>query len=72
MKTYMKAGLPWVDGPTDNAIRTILYKTAYREKIKYILNGEDFFSEDKQPTEWTYTDAKQLLYLLKKSLYIHL
>ena len=43
IRSYMKAGLPWIDGPTDNAIRSILYKTAHREKIKYILNGEDFF-----------------------------
>ena len=69
MKTYMKAGLPWIDGPTDNAIRAIIYRTAYREKIKYILNGEDFTSEGKQPTEWTYTDAKQLLFLIKKFSY---
>ena len=66
IRSYMKAGLPWIDGPTDNAIRSILYKTAHREKIKYILNGEDFFSEGKQPTEWTYSDAKQFLFLVKK------
>ena len=66
IRSYMKAGLPWIDGPTDNAIRSILYRTAHREKIKYILNGEDFFSEGKQPTEWTYSDAKQFLFLVKK------
>lgn len=66
IRSYMKAGLPWIDGPTDNAIRSILYRTASREKIKYILNGEDFFSEGKQPTEWTYSDARQLLFLANK------
>jgi hypothetical protein len=30
------------------------------------LNGSDFRSEGKQPSEWTYTDSKQLLFLLKK------
>jgi asparagine synthetase B (glutamine-hydrolysing) len=66
IRSYMKAGMPWIDGPTDNAIRSILYRTASREKIKYILNGEDFFSEGKQPTEWTYSDARQLLFLVNK------
>tara|TARA_X000001036_G_C20662282_1_gene799385 strand:- start:965 stop:2113 length:1149 start_codon:yes stop_codon:yes gene_type:complete len=66
IRSYMKAGMPWIDGPTDNAIRSILYRTASREKIKYILNGEDFFSEGKQPTEWTYSDSRQLLFLTKK------
>jgi hypothetical protein len=31
-----------------------------RENIKYILTGNDFRSEGKQPTEWTYGDSRQL------------
>ena len=66
LKTYMKASLPWIDAPTDMAIKSVLYYTAVREGIKYILDGADFRSEGKQPTEWTYGDAKQLLCLQKK------
>jgi N-acetyl sugar amidotransferase len=66
LRSYIKASLPWVDSPTDLAIKAALYKVALREKIKFILNGSDFRSEGKQPTEWTYTDAKQLKYLVKK------
>lgn len=65
LRAYMKAGLPWVDGPTDIAIRAILIKTAMREKLKYVLHGADFRSEGKQPSEWTYSDAKQLLHVVK-------
>jgi N-acetyl sugar amidotransferase len=65
LKAYMRARLPWVDGSTDLAIKSILYKTAYREKIKYILIGHDFRSEGFQPNEWTYSDAKQMKYLCK-------
>ena len=61
--SYMKAGLPWIDGPSDHAIKSILYKTAYRNGIKYILSGGDFRSEGKQPSEWTYSDVKQLKYI---------
>jgi|TARA_B100001971_G_C18249940_1_gene577346 N-acetyl sugar amidotransferase len=66
LRSYMKASLPWIDSPTDLAIKAVLYKIASRENIKYILNGSDFRSEGKQPTEWTYSDAKQLLFIVKK------
>ncbi len=66
LRAYIKARLPWIDGPTDNAIKSILFKIADREKIKYVLNGSDFRSDGKQPTEWTYSDSRQMLYLIKK------
>jgi N-acetyl sugar amidotransferase len=61
LRSYMVASLPWVDLPTDLAIKAILYKIANRERIKFILRGNDFRSEGTQPTEWTYGDGKQLL-----------
>lgn len=66
LRSYMIAGLPWIDNPTDQAIFNVLYKIASKEKIKYILIGDDFRSEGKQPTEWTYSDQKQLNYIHKK------
>lgn len=65
LRAYMKAGLPWIDGPTDNAIKSVLFNIAERENIKFVINGSDFRSEGKQPSEWTYTDSKQMLFLLK-------
>ena len=66
LKSYMKASLPWIDFPTDHAIKSILYKIAKREKIKYILIGHDFRSEGTQPYEWTYGDSKQLKFIQNK------
>ena len=66
LRSYMKACLPWIDGPTDNAIKAVLFKVANRERIKYVINGSDFRSEGKQPSEWTYTDSKQMMFILKK------
>lgn len=66
LKSYMKASLPWIDFPTDHAIKSILYKIARREKVKYILIGQDFRSEGTQPREWTYSDSKQLRYIQRK------
>jgi asparagine synthase (glutamine-hydrolysing) len=66
LKAYLKAGLPWVDSPTDLAIKAILYKKAVKHNIKHVLIGHDFRTEGFQPTEWTYSDAKQMKYLAKK------
>jgi N-acetyl sugar amidotransferase len=66
MRAYMNAGLPWIDMPTDLAIKAVLYKIASREKIKYILRGNDFRSEGTQPREWTYGDGKQLKFIHNK------
>ena len=66
LRAYMQASLPWIDIPTDIAIKAVLYKVASREGIKYILRGNDFRSEGTQPREWTYGDGRQLLYIHKK------
>lgn len=66
IKAYMYAGLPWIDMPTDLAIKSVLYKIADREGIRYVLRGNDFRSEGTQPTEWTYGDGKQLLALHRR------
>lgn len=66
LKSYIRAQLPWIDSPTDIAIKSTLYKIAARERIKYVLNGSDFRSEGKQPLLWTYSDTKQLKYIVKK------
>lgn len=66
LRSYMKAGLPWIDAPTDMAIKSTMYKIAKEVGVKYIFRGNDFRSEGKQPREWTYSGAKQLKYLHKK------
>lgn len=65
LRSYIKASLPWIDSATDIAIKACLYKVAKREGIKYTLNGGDFRTEGKQPTEWTYSDYRQMMYLLR-------
>ena len=66
LRSYIKSCLPWIDGPTDLAIKATLFKIAAKENIKYIFSGDDFRSEGKQPHQWTYTDAKQLKYIVRK------
>lgn len=66
LRSYILAGLPWIDSPTDTAIKSVLYKAAAREGLKYALNGGDFRSEGKQPLLWTYSDSRQLNFIIKK------
>ena len=66
LRAYMKAGMPWIDTPTDLAIKATMYKVAQAEGIRYILRGNDFRSEGKQPKEWTYADARQLRHIHRR------
>jgi N-acetyl sugar amidotransferase len=66
LRAYMKAGMPWIDTPTDLAIKATMYKVAQTVGIRYILRGNDFRSEGKQPKEWTYADARQLRFIHKR------
>lgn len=65
LRAFMKAGLPWVDGATDRAIKSSMYKIAAKEGIRNILVGTDFRSEGKQPEEWTHGDAKLFKYVVR-------
>jgi len=64
LRAYVKSCLPWIDIPTDLAIKSSLHKVAAKEGVKYIFMGNDFRSEGTQPTEWTYGDGKQLKYIV--------
>jgi N-acetyl sugar amidotransferase len=63
LKSYMRSRLPWVDMPTDLAIKAVMYKISSKVGVRYILRGNDFRSEGTQPREWTYGDARQLRYI---------
>lgn len=65
-RSFILAGLPWIDGPADDAIKSVMYKLALKTGVKYIFRGNDFRTEGKQPREWTYSDNKQLRYIHRK------
>lgn len=66
LRSYMYSCLPWIDAPTDTAIKSVMYKIALQENIKFIFRGNDFRTEGKQPREWTYSDGRQLRYVHRK------
>jgi N-acetyl sugar amidotransferase len=55
--SFLKASVPDADIPTDYAIYSVLYETAAREGVKYILNGHSFRTEGTSPISWTYMDS---------------
>ena len=59
-RAFLRAGLPDADIPNDIAMTKIIYDTAQRYGIKYILNGHDFRTEGSTPAKWTYMDAKYI------------
>ena len=59
-RSFFLAGVSDPDTPTDVGIFKTMYKTAYREKIKYVLNGHSFRTEGIEPLDWTYMDGKYI------------
>jgi N-acetyl sugar amidotransferase len=64
--SHIKAGLPWIDGPTDIAIVSSLYRAASREGLKYIIVGNNFRTEGRQPDVWTHIDGRSLKHVQQK------
>jgi N-acetyl sugar amidotransferase len=63
---FLKSSTPDSDIPTDYAIYSVLFKTAAREGVKYILNGHSFRTEGTSPISWTYMDGRYLKAVHKK------
>lgn len=59
-EAFIQAGLPDADIPNDIAMTKLMYETADKYGIKYILNGHDFRTEGSTPKPWTYMDAKYI------------
>lgn len=57
---FLAAGVPDADIPNDIAMTKLMYDTANKYGIKYILNGHDFRQEGSTPAKWTYMDAKYI------------
>ncbi len=52
--TFLKASVPDAEIPTDHAIGAVIYATAARRGISYILSGSNVATEGILPSSWTY------------------
>ncbi|MCO6432049.1 MAG: N-acetyl sugar amidotransferase [Deltaproteobacteria bacterium] len=66
LASFLRAGVPWADLPTDLGLTCSLYKTAARVGVKHIIVGNNFRTEGKVPTAWNYGDSRFLLNVHKK------
>ena len=53
-RAYIKAGLLDLECVSDHAINTIIFRTAYRHKIRYVIHGGNVATESEMPAEWAY------------------
>lgn len=67
-RAFLLAGLPDADTPNDIAMTKLMYMTAEKWGIKYILNGHDFRQEGSTPRPWTYMDARYIESVYKKHI----
>lgn len=65
-KSFLYASVPDGEVPTDWVISSVLFKIAYKEKIKYIIGGNSFRTEGTTPLTWTYQDPKYINDIHKK------
>lgn len=59
-RAFLKASVPDADIPTVYAIHSVLYQTAAKEGIRYVLHGHSFRTEGTSPISWTYMDGRYI------------
>ncbi len=52
--SFLKSSTPDGEIPTDHAIFALLFRTAAKHNIKYVLNGNNFMTEGIMPACWSY------------------
>jgi len=60
VKSMLAASTPDADIVNDMVMTKLMYESAEKFKIKYILNGHDFRTEGSTPRAWTYMDDKYI------------
>lgn len=63
--SFLKAGVPDIEAPTDIGLAVTLYKACVKHGIKYILEGHSFRTEGISPLGWLYMDGKYIASIQK-------
>ncbi len=59
-KSFLYAGVPELDGPTDIALAEVLYRAASKYNVRYIIEGHSFLTEGISPLGTHYVDGKYI------------
>lgn len=60
LTSFLKASTPDADVPTDIGIKSTIYSTAKKYRLKYVISGVNFRTEGKIPRLWSYMDSKYI------------
>lgn len=66
LKSFMLAGTNHVNAATDLGLASVLYATAAKYGLKYIVEGHSFRTEGIAPLNWSYMDGKYISSIHKK------
>jgi N-acetyl sugar amidotransferase len=59
-RSFLKAGLPDIEAPTDIGLAATLYMAAQKYGVNYIFEGHSFRTEGISPLGWLYMDGKYI------------
>jgi N-acetyl sugar amidotransferase len=59
-RSFLKAGVPDIECPTDIGLAATLYQAAEKFGLKYIIEGHSFRTEGICPLGWLYMDGKYI------------
>jgi len=59
-RSFLKAGTPDLESPTDIALATTLYMACRKHGVRNIFEGHSFRTEGVSPLGWLYMDAKYI------------
>ncbi len=59
-RSFLKAGVPDIEAPTDIGLASTLYMAAAKAKVRWIFEGHSFRSEGVSPLGWLYMDGKYI------------
>ncbi|ELS0751844.1 N-acetyl sugar amidotransferase [Vibrio vulnificus] len=62
---FLKASIPGMEIPTDHAITALLYRSALKNNVRYIINGSNYRMEKIMPRSWSEFRGQMDFHLIK-------
>lgn len=60
VRAFFLSGTKDVDAPTDLGLASVLYRTAEKHGLKFIVEGHSFRTEGIAPLDWSYMDGRYI------------
>lgn len=60
LRAFLISGARDLDAPTDIGLASVLYRTAQKAGVRYIVDGHSFRTEGIAPLDWSYMDGRYI------------